>query len=279
MASGFKQVSSASTFSSKASAEYKLEPVLNTGYWIHLWARITVGHNENLHSLCACGLCLPASVCKCSSCGEVADISQETSDSYVELKPAKCPDLSAFTVCLRAASELDREYVLFSYATSYHNNELLIWQGKNGILVLYLGQNTVGFSLPIMNALLRHICVTWEARSSLVTVWVNGERTLQRQIKSTTVVHGGGAIILGQEQDTVRGRFDLDQSFVGEITDVNMWSYALKACAVKAVSQGVHSAGGNIISWASVRYIANGSVNIKNNNDCPGQNCFRSIVG
>ncbi|XP_072373708.1 C-reactive protein-like [Scyliorhinus torazame] len=199
---------------------------------------------------------------------------KQSGDSYVELIPRRCPNLSAFTVCLRAASEASSNYVLFSYATSHDANELLIWQGNHGRLVLYLGKLEVRFSLPEMNALLRHTCVTWEARSHLVTVWVNGERTLQKRIQKA-FVHGGGAIILGQEQDKVRGGFDTVQSFVGEITDVNMWDHALKACEVKTISQGLHCAGGNIISWASVRFIAKGTVHIKNNNDCTGQ----QIVG
>ncbi|XP_038657825.1 serum amyloid P-component-like [Scyliorhinus canicula] len=192
----------------------------------------------------------------------------KTDKSYVQLQPGMFPQLSAFTVCLRAASEESRNYVLFSYATSKEHNELLIWQNSDGKLSLYLGNKIVTFSLPKINALLRHICVTWEAREGVTTFWVNGDRTVRKVGKKDTTVRGGGSVILGQEQDSVGGRFDSEQSFVGEITDVHVWDRVLTAGAIRAVSQGCYSAGGNIIDWATIPFIAGGNVSIKDNNDC-----------
>ncbi|XP_078422478.1 serum amyloid P-component-like [Cetorhinus maximus] len=192
----------------------------------------------------------------------------KTATSYVRLYPTNCPNLSAFTLCFRAASEASHGYGLFSYATSNHNNELLIWKGNKGRLCLYLGNVIVEFSLPEMNAQLRHICVTWESAGGLATFWVDGERSIRKVGKRGGIVHGGGAIILGQEQDRVGGGFDVRQSFVGEITDVNMWDHVLTANEIKVVSQGCHCPGGNIIDWATVRFTASGNVNIQDNNDC-----------
>ncbi|XP_041068211.1 mucosal pentraxin-like [Carcharodon carcharias] len=192
----------------------------------------------------------------------------KTSTSYVRLYPQDYPNLSAFTLCLRAASEASHEYALFSYATSNHDNELLIWQRSNGGLSLEFGDAKVEFFLPKMNALLRHICVTCESAGGMATFWVNGERSIRKVVKRGGIVHVGGVIILGQDQDSVGGGFDWSQSFVGEITDVNMWDHVLTASEIKAVSQGCHCPGGNIIDWATIRYTASGKVNIQDNDEC-----------
>ncbi|XP_078094562.1 C-reactive protein-like [Mustelus asterias] len=200
--------------------------------------------------------------------GKSLIFSTKTGNSYVRLYPSRWPPLSAFTLCLKAASEASHSYSLFSYATSNHHNELLIWSRNEEELSLHLGGAVVRFSLPKMNALLRHICVTWESEKGLITFWVNGERTVQKAGKKGGIVLGGGAIILGQEQDSVGGGFDHRQSFVGEITDVNMWDHVLPACKIKAASQGYYSAEGNIIDWAKIQFTMKGRVNIENNNDC-----------
>ncbi|XP_062889705.1 mucosal pentraxin-like [Mobula hypostoma] len=200
--------------------------------------------------------------------GKSVIFGKETSNSYVRLFPSPFTELTAFTVCLRAASELSRDYSLFSYATSRHDNELLIWYSANGHIALYLYSNIAEFSLPKMDALLRHICVTWESKEGLVTIWVNGKRSLQKIGRKGWVVKGSGQFILGQEQDSVGGGFDKRQSFVGEITDVHVWDCVLEARQIETANEGCFSTGGNIINWGTTFYKSGGIVTIKDNNDC-----------
>uniref|UniRef100_UPI00398E494B mucosal pentraxin-like n=1 Tax=Pristiophorus japonicus TaxID=55135 RepID=UPI00398E494B len=196
----------------------------------------------------------------------------ETVTSYVKLHPRNFIDLSSFTLCLRAASNVKRGYALFSYATSKSDNELLLWHNDDGTLSVYFGSIIVGFSLPMLNDLLNHICVTWESETGLITFWINGVRSLQKFGHQGGVVHSGGTTILGQEQDTVGGKFDIKQCFVGEISDVNLWDHVVPAQDIKTVSQVCHFPGGNIINWASIQYESAGTVSIKYNNDCTVQN-------
>lgn len=57
----------------------------------------------------------------------------ETSTSYVEMVPQKPLSLSAFTLCMRLATELmgEREIILFAYRTQYYD-ELNVWREMNG---------------------------------------------------------------------------------------------------------------------------------------------------
>ncbi|XP_059810251.1 mucosal pentraxin-like [Hypanus sabinus] len=212
-------------------------------------------------------ICLPGSD-SAGLGGKSLIFEKETSNSYVRVFPSSFTDLTAFTVCLRAASELTRDYSLFSYATTWHDNELLIWYTANGHISLSIYNEIAEFSLPKMDALLRHICVTWESREGLVTIWVNGKRSLQKIGGKGRVVKGSGQFILGQEQDRPGGGFDIRQSFVGEITDVNMWDCVLETSKIETANEGCFFTGGNIISWGTTSHVSRGTVTIKNNNDC-----------
>ncbi|XP_055512082.1 C-reactive protein-like [Leucoraja erinacea] len=201
--------------------------------------------------------------------GKSVHFPAKTANSFVRLHAPDFSSLTAFTVCLRAASEETRNYGLFSYATDSNPNELLLWQESKTHLRVELGNQKITFSLPEMNALLRHICVTWESHEGEITVWVNGRRSVRKVGGKGQVVKGLGQFILGQEQDSVGGGFDINQSFVGEITDVHMWDHVLQHNDIKKVSQGCLRYGGNIIDWGSTHYTFEGIVAIEDNKDCP----------
>lgn len=57
----------------------------------------------------------------------------ETSNSYVEMAPLKPLRLSAFTLCMRVATELhgEREIILFAYRT-HDYDELNVWREADG---------------------------------------------------------------------------------------------------------------------------------------------------
>ncbi|XP_032901300.1 mucosal pentraxin-like [Amblyraja radiata] len=200
--------------------------------------------------------------------GKSLIIDRKTKTNFIRLHAADFSSLTAFTVCLRTASEETQAYSLLSYATRNSGNELLLWQRSKSQFVLYLSNPVATFSLPEMNALLRHLCVSWESKGGEITVWVNGRRCAQKVGGKGRVVRGSGQFILGQEQDSVGGGFDKKQSFVGEITDVNMWDRVLKPDEIELISQGCYRDGGNIIDWGSTTFTPGGNVVIKDNNDC-----------
>lgn len=57
----------------------------------------------------------------------------ETSNSYVEMTPLKPLRLTAFTLCMRVATELqgEREIILFAYRT-HDYDELNVWRELDG---------------------------------------------------------------------------------------------------------------------------------------------------
>ncbi|XP_038636275.1 C-reactive protein-like [Scyliorhinus canicula] len=192
-----------------------------------------------------------------------------TESSYVTLQPVAFDHLSAFTLCMRIASEQRRSYSLFSYATSGSDNELLLWRNEDATFSVYLSGKIFPFVLPDITALMRHLCVSWVSTSGRIAIWLDGVRSLRHVGHQGGQLRGGGTMILGQEQDKVGGKFDVKQCFVGEVTDVNMWDRVLSPTEIRAISQGgCHQAGGNIIDWATVGHEAAGTVSFRDNEDC-----------
>ncbi|XP_041633751.1 pentraxin fusion protein-like [Cheilinus undulatus] len=188
-----------------------------------------------------------------------------SSNSYVELTARRQLRLRAFTLCMRVATELTgwREVILFSYRTS-SRDELNVWREKDGRLSLYLGASSGGakFKVPQLGALETHLCVTWSSGTGAVNLYLDGRRSLTKIYKHGHTTLAGGRIILGQDTDSVVGKFDYYQSFVGEISDVNMWSYVLSESAIQQMACGERLKSGNVLSWGSTRMTVHGNVDV-----------------
>ncbi|CAM5084334.1 unnamed protein product [Eretmochelys imbricata] len=186
---------------------------------------------------------------------------EETDNSYVVLSPAQPLSLEAFTLCMKAASELppNREIILFSYRTKYYD-ELNVWQEFNGTFSLYLSGPGVHFTLPKLNTFGSHMCVTWESKSGLTAFWVNGKRSLRKVLRPGHRIQPQGIVMLGQDPDTFWGSFEKAQSFVGEISDLYMWDHVLSPSIIQNVYLDHSFPKGNIFDWKSLSYECTGNV-------------------
>ncbi|XP_016380642.1 pentraxin fusion protein-like [Sinocyclocheilus rhinocerous] len=82
--------------------------------------------------------------------GKVLLFPYETDFSYVQLTPKKPLGLTAFTLCMRVATELqgERQIILFAYRTPDFD-ELNVWREKNGRVSFYLSGDGAFFHLPL----------------------------------------------------------------------------------------------------------------------------------
>ncbi len=78
------------------------------------------------------------------------------------------------------------------------------------------------------------------------------------------VIRGGGALVLGQEQDSVGGSFEASQSFIGEMTGVNIWDHVIKDKEITRMSKSCHTGVGNVFQWSDFKAHLKGSVKITN---------------
>ncbi|XP_043943233.1 mucosal pentraxin-like [Protopterus annectens] len=185
---------------------------------------------------------------------------QQSSTDYVKLTPVKEMSLTAFTLCIRAFTDLDRPYSLFSYATSSKDNELLLFATAKDQYEFNIANNNVLFRVTNLRSTWNHFCVTWDSRTGLLELRINGERLVRKGLAKGYTIKSGGVIILGQEQDSLEGGFQADQSFVGELNNVNLWDYVLTPQQIRAATYGTLSIPGNVIDWGTVEYAIKGYV-------------------
>ena len=67
-------------------------------------------------------------------------------------------------------------------------------------------------------------------------------------LKKDYTTKGGGTLVLGQEQDSVGGDFDADQSIQGMLSDVNVWNRVLPGGQIK-MSKSCLLDAGNVFTW------------------------------
>ncbi|KAJ8374161.1 hypothetical protein SKAU_G00047410 [Synaphobranchus kaupii] len=187
----------------------------------------------------------------------------ETDNSYVTLTPQKPMELKAFTLCMKLATELKgkREIILFAYRTGDFD-ELNVWRELDGRYSFYLSGEGVFFDIPQLNTFKTQLCITWESTTGLSAVWLDGKRSVRKVYKSGHTIRPNGTVILGQDPDNYVGGFDAAQSFVGEISDVNMWDYVLPESQIKALysCSTRHVPRGNIFDWETIEYQIRGKV-------------------
>ncbi|XP_042360852.1 pentraxin fusion protein-like [Plectropomus leopardus] len=187
----------------------------------------------------------------------------ETASDYVEMVPLKPLRLTAFTLCMRVATELsgEREVILFAYRTGDYD-ELNVWRELDGRLSFYLSGDGVLFQVPQLGALQTHLCITWDSSSGAAALFMDGRKSLTKIYKKGHTIRSGGKVIIGQDPDVYVGDFDAKQSFVGEISDINMWDSVLSQSVIQDMFSGKRVQRGNIFDWETTQLKLNGEVEV-----------------
>ncbi|XP_055965554.1 mucosal pentraxin [Sorex fumeus] len=183
---------------------------------------------------------------------------RESTTDYVVLTPQQQKPLYNFTLCMKASTDLKRDYSLLSYATRSHSNALLLFMMKSGDYSLTIGNSEIFFSAPRSSKGPTHVCVSWESATGIATLWVDGRPQGRKGVHRGYVVGADAKIILGQEQDSFGGGFDANQSLVGEVWDVHLWDRI-----IPVEHMGLSWQNGNLLDWHSLTFQSSGYVVIK----------------
>lgn len=143
----------------------------------------------------------------------------------------------------------------FSYARSTQANEVLCnvdqsagnWrQGLfiNGASVL----DTVDY--PDDNAY-HHLAWTWRSSDGAWAMYLDGALAASGTgLQTGYSIAGGGALVLGQDQDSLGGGFDSTQAWKGELDDVRVYDRVLSADEIAAHYNGVFTNEANLVgAW------------------------------
>ncbi|XP_028845628.1 mucosal pentraxin-like [Denticeps clupeoides] len=195
--------------------------------------------------------------------GKVFNFPAETKTAHVTLKPSK-ENFNSVSVCLRYFTDIKRSYSLFSVATPSHQNEFLLFKNKNiGQFDYLIRDKGIAFWGHPEEVISWHsICATWDSNTGIGQPWFNGKPGSRKFIYQGDL-GGRPIIVLGQEQDSHGGDFDINQSFFGLTTDVHMWDYVLSTCEIQRFMSNINFTPGNIINWRSLEFNITGNVAVE----------------
>ena len=74
------------------------------------------------------------------------------------------------------------------------------------------------------------------------------------------MIRGGEVLILGQEQDSLGGSFEAHQSFIGELTGVNIWNHVINEQEINYMSESCLRGVGNVFQRSDFKSHVKGSV-------------------
>ena len=67
------------------------------------------------------------------------------------------------------------------------------------------------------------------------------------------MIRGGGVLLLGQEQDSLGASFETHQSFIDELTGVNIWNHVINVQQINHMSKSCLREVGNVFQWSDFK--------------------------
>ncbi|XP_022796673.1 uncharacterized protein LOC111335087 [Stylophora pistillata] len=179
-----------------------------------------------------------------------------TSDYVIS---TKMPSLDAVTVCLWMKTTAGNEGCPLSYAISSQYNELILHDYRS--FHIWVGGSNSHTSVSANDGDWHHICITWENIAGSWQLFKDGRIAASgRGLAKGHWIRGAGLLLLGQEQDSLGGSFDAQQSFIGELTGVNVWGHVLRGDEITRMSRVCLTGDGDIIQWRNFKANVRGSV-------------------
>ncbi|KAL7978237.1 hypothetical protein Chor_014776 [Crotalus horridus] len=183
--------------------------------------------------------------------------------AFVLLKVPLQEPLASLSVCLKHHCPLSRPYSLFSYATRSSDNDFLIFKDKPNMYSVTVGGSVVNFNIPKKDIpQWEHVCVSWSSTDGLIYFWLDGVLLPRLGTKKGYRISPQAHIVLGQDQDTFGGGFDINQSFMGDMSEVNVWSQMLTTDDVRLLMKG-DTVPKALASWNSFNYTLHDYVVVK----------------
>eukprot|EP00064_Thunnus_orientalis_P017197 superscaffoldBa00003588_g17277 len=162
-------------------------------------------------------------------------------------------EMYAFTACVWLKAKEGGIGTPFSYSVPGQPNELVLLQGVHNPVELLINDKVAQLPLSLPQDEWQHICVSWTLRDGVWKAYQGGKMKGRGEgLAAWHPIKPGGVLILGQEQDTLGGRFDASQALVGELSQFNLWDRVLKPAEVAALADCSSSVLGNIAPWTDL---------------------------
>lgn len=164
-----------------------------------------------------------------------------------------------------------------SYAVEGSDNAFLLID-YNGWVLYVNGKERITDCPAVNTGHWYHIGVSWRSWDGDWRIYINGKPSDGgKGLSVGTTIPGGGALVLGQDQDQRGGGFNPVESFVGSVSQLNIWDGVLTPQQVKVLASSCPASHvthrGNVLAWPD---FLNGMVGrVKTNlnsifcSDCP----------
>ncbi|XP_045583570.2 sushi, von Willebrand factor type A, EGF and pentraxin domain-containing protein 1 isoform X3 [Procambarus clarkii] len=189
--------------------------------------------------------------------------------NYVSIEGFKRPHTSA-TVCMWMRSEDRDNYgTPFSYATDQHDNAFTLTD-YNGF-VLYVNGDKQITDVRANDGQWHLVCASWTSHNGTWAIYLDGEKKDHGTgLAEGATINGSGTLVLGQEQDQRGGGYSPQESFLGEMTHVNVWDEELNPATVKAIFSRCDRYVGTTLGWPDFQAGIKGQVMMKSSTFCRG---------
>lgn len=183
------------------------------------------------------GLGLPVARAQTGSPGNALSLDGTTGD-YVLINTFNGFPNTAFTIEFwMRTSDTAKEGTPFSYATSSEDNMFFIEDYRHfrfrldGTAIPASGDTGVSAN----DNQWHHIAVTWNNSSGSFNLYRDGLlRYTATGIKTGFIIPSGGAVVIGQEQDSRGGGFQSSEAFLGQIDELRMWNSARSEFSIRS---------------------------------------------
>merc|ERR1712176_1115550 len=152
--------------------------------------------------------------------------SKASTANYLQFSPDFGADtLGAFSICTWFFKTYgDQGRYFLSYAVTGLDNSIIL--GEQATLGFWVSNERMVTDILLDEQTWYHLCFTW-ASDSGAAIYIDGAKVKEGALASGKAVKKGGMLNIGQEQDSVGGRFDKDQAFAGSLYNLNMFNLKL----------------------------------------------------
>ncbi|KAG9340346.1 hypothetical protein JZ751_021459 [Albula glossodonta] len=160
------------------------------------------------------------------------------------------PEMYSFTACLWLRPKEGGIGTPFSYSVPGQPNELVLLQGVHNPVELLINDKVAQLPLSLPLDSWQHVCVSWTLRDGVWQAYQGGKLKGEGEgLAAWHPIRPGGVLVLGQEQDTMGGRFDASQALVGELSQFNLWDRVLTPTEISSLADCSEVTLGNVAPW------------------------------
>lgn len=173
---------------------------------------------------------------------------------YAMIENAFVYDLHAVSICMIALwnpshVEPSDNQCVFSYAVPGTDNELTLFSYPTSHVLIHGQRRDIDQDIP-SDDLFHHFCFTWSNTNGDYQFWIDGEVVGSGSgLNKGGRIEKGGTLVIGQDQDKVGGAFDPRQSWIGEVSGINVWGVVLSESDIVAQYHHCHVTLGSVVMW------------------------------